>query len=180
MTTASSEVNTLYDDRASNTFDLGALKFWAKGNRILIQEDAFKTGYECTTCDGATKVACEGCSGSGQSPTVRGARCTSCEGSKTMTCPACNGKGGLIIAPEVAQRRPTTGMIVSVGPDCKDSAVGDAVMYSNFAGYVIDLERAGKPIAIRILHETEVLCGMEGHLELRSHRGTTQIAEFGG
>lgn len=164
----------------TNTYKLGDLTFSAKGDRIIIREDEFKTGYECTRCGGATAVSCDACTGTGLSPTTKHARCSTCAGTKKVICPQCEGKGGLLIAPETSQRRPTTGVIVSVGPTCKDSHVGDGVMYSNFAGYVVDLADAGSPVTLRILHETEVLCGMEGQLQLRSFRGKTEIAEFGG
>lgn len=161
-------------------FEVGALKFWALGDRVLIREDEFKTGYECTLCGGATTVSCDSCNGSGLSATTKHARCSQCAGTQKTTCPQCNGKGGLLIAPETSQRRPTTGVVVSAGPSCKVLKVGDPVMYSNFAGYTVDLADAGHPVTLRILHETEILCGMEGQLELRNFKGKTEIAEFGG
>jgi co-chaperonin GroES (HSP10) len=185
---ATSTIETLNSPKPGNTFDLGTLKFWARGDRVLIQEDEFKSGYECTVCGGSGKAPCEACGGSGSSATVAEARCATCEGSGSYTCSQCNGKGGLLIAPDVSQRRPTTGTIVSVGPGIwqhgvfvpNELQVGERVLYSNFAGYVIDLDRAGKKVTLRILHEPEVLCGMSGHLELRSLKGKSDIAEFGG
>jgi co-chaperonin GroES (HSP10) len=160
----------------SNTFDLGTLKFWALGDRVLIEEDKFKSGYECTTCEGTTKVKCEECGGTGRHGVKRCSHCSDGE----ITCPTCGGKGGLLVAPEISQRRPTTGRVVSVGPDCETLKVGDSVLYSNFAGYVIDLNRAGRAVSLRILHEPEILCAMEGQLELRTLKGKSEIAEFGG
>jgi co-chaperonin GroES (HSP10) len=83
-------------------------------------------------------------------------------------CPDCGGKGGLIAIPETSQRRPTTGKVVSGGEKTKYFKFGDNVMFSNFAGHAIDLERAGMPIVLHILHETEILAQVEGHLELRA------------
>jgi co-chaperonin GroES (HSP10) len=143
----------------NGVFELGALKFWALGDRVLIQEDEFKSGYEC-----------EGCGGSGRSLRIAGARCGTCEGTGVI-------KGG-IIAPETSQRRPTTGVVISLGEECKTLKVGQSVLYSNFSGYVIDLARAGKPVVLRILHESEVLCAMEGQLEMRTLRGKSEIATF--
>jgi len=139
-----------------NTFQLDDLTFEAIGDRVLIEEDQFKSGYECPDCGGT-----------GKSAIVPGARCSSCEG-----------KGGLLVVPEVSERRPTTGCVVSAGPNCKWLGVGDNVLYSNFAGYVVDLARAGRNVTIRILHETEVLARMTGHLELRSLKGKSEIATY--
>jgi len=159
-------------------FDLGPLKFWALGDRVLIQEDDFKSGYECETCGGLGKVNCSNCGGLGRVG-AKGFKCAHCEAGK-VPCSDCLGKGGLLVTPETSQRRPTTGVIVSCGEACKVLKPGQSVLYSNFAGYVIDLNRAGRPVTLRILHETEVLCAMEGKLELRTLRGKSEIAEFGG
>lgn len=167
----------------SNTFDMGELKFEALGDRLIIQEDEFKTGYECTGCEGSGHRVCPGCSGKG----TRGVKkCSDCDGKGEIACPNCGGKGGLIIAPEVSQRRPTSGTIVSAGPGKTEMGklipmqlkVGQSVLYSNFAGYVIDLNRAGKNITLRILHESEILCRLEGHLTMTNLRGKTDIATF--
>jgi len=165
--------------QVSNTYDLGNLKFWALGDRVLIEEDKFKSGYECEVCNGSGNAPCGSCGGSGSSATVSGARCPACEGKGCQTCSECNGKGGLLVAPDIAQRRPTTGKVVSVGVECNTLKVGDSVLYSNFAGYVIDLNRAGRPVSLRILHEPEVLCAMDGQLDMRGLRGKSEIAEFG-
>jgi len=166
------------DDSTSLTslgvFELGDLKFRALGDRVIIVEDEFKTGYECTTCGGSGKAKCEDCAGTGYHGVKRCAHCVDGH----VVCGSCNGKGGLIIAPETAQRRPTTGKVVSAGSACEVLRPGQGVMYSNFAGYVVDLARAGKTITLRILHETEVLCEMDGQLELRNFKGKTEIAEL--
>ena len=52
------------------------------------------------------------------------------------------------------------------------------MLFSNFAGFAIDLQRDGQPVCLRILHETEVLTKVRGHLELRaisSQREVTSI-----
>lgn len=178
--TSDSEVNALYD---SNKFSLDTrLKFWALGDRVLIEEDAFKTGYECVNCDGSGKAKCSECSGVGtRHSSVEGIpdkKCSFCEGG-TVTCTECNGKGGLLIAPDITQRRPATGRVVSKGDKVSSNLnVGDSILYSNFAGYVVDLARAGSPISLRILHESEVLCGMSGQLTLTNFKGKNDIAQF--
>ena len=145
-------------NEANGKFDLGALKFWALGDRVLIVEDEFKSGYECP-----------GCGGTGKSTVVRGAKCAECDGTGLI-------KGGLVVTEE-SQRRPTTGKIVSVGEKCTVLRPGDSVLFSNFAGYVVELNRAGRNVSLRILHEPEVLCALEGQLELRTLRGKSEVAE---
>jgi co-chaperonin GroES (HSP10) len=181
-TSAISKEQPMAEQQASLTsvgvFELGDLKFWALGDRVIIVEDEFKTGYECGVCGGSGKAPCGECGGVGTRN--RGAvtvRCPHCANG-AVTCPECNGKGGLLVAPEISQRRPTTGKVASAGPACKTLKVGQAVMYSNYAGYVVDLARAGKNVTVRILHETEVLCGMDGQLELRNFKGKNEITEY--
>lgn len=160
-----------------NILDIGPAKFEALGDRVLILEDEFRSGYECTTCSGHGKIKCPNCDGLGEvSHGGPNMRCHVCEGSKAISCPECGGKGGILVVPEVSQRRPTTGSVVSVGPECKSLSPGQGVMYSNFAGYVVDLARAGEPITLRILHETEVLCKVSGHLDLKTFKSKTEVA----
>jgi co-chaperonin GroES (HSP10) len=159
----------------SNKLELGAIKFEAFGDRILIQEDEFKSGYECDTCSGAGIIECVECAGAGK---IGVKKCSTCEGKGSTICAECGGKGGILVVPEVSQRRPTTGTIVSVGEDVEALKVGQAVMYSSYAGHTVDLDRAGIQMVMRILHEPEVLCLVEGHLELRTIRGKSEIASF--
>lgn len=157
---------------APNTYKLDDLTFEALGDRLVIQEDEFRSGYECSTCGGSGKINCLNCGGAG---TVNMKKCSHCvEG--LVICPECQGKGGLLIVAEESQRRPTSGVIVSAGPKVVDLRLGQSVLYSNFAGYVIDLNRAGRPVTLRILHESEILCRLEGHLTLTNLKGKTEIA----
>jgi co-chaperonin GroES (HSP10) len=141
----------------ADKFEIGPLKFSGFGDRVLIQEDDFVSGYECPDCGG-----------SGKSKLNVAITCKSCGGTGVY-------KGGLII-PDESQRKPTTGTIVSTGPECKFLKVGEAVLYSSYAGHTIDLSRAGQKVVLRILHETEVLCLIEGHLDLKTVRGKSEIA----
>ena len=94
-------------------------------------------------------------------------------------CPQCGGKGALIVAPQDSQRKPTSGVIKSVGPEVSDKPylhstmgsvetvknnpyplkVGDRVLYSQFAGTGIELKQKG---FIRIMHAHEVMCKLYG------------------
>lgn len=131
-------------------FEVGEVGFAASGDRLVIEEDQFKSGYECKDCGGSGRVA------------------STVAGGKPKVCPACDGKGGLLVVAEVSQRRPTTGIVRSAGEACKIYKVGDGVLFSNFAGFAIDLDRMGSKVCLRILHETEVLTKVRGHLELRA------------
>jgi hypothetical protein len=121
----------------TNIVMLGALNIEAYGDRIIVVEDEFRSGYECASCDGSGTVPCFGCNGkgsqtcgnckgSGESSLVPGAKCTQCKGdkvqacyvcngSRSQRCPGCDGKGGLLVVPEASARRPTTGTVVSLG-----------------------------------------------------------------
>lgn len=157
-------------------WSLGSLDFWALGDRVLIEEDEFRSGYECSRCGGKGTIACDNCGGTRERNGKKCAICADTDG--YLTCPQCSGKGGLLIAPDTAQRRPTTGKIVSAGHKVLTLKVGQNVMYSNFAGHVVDLARANSTVTLRILHESEILCGMSGHLTLTNLRGKSEIAQF--
>jgi hypothetical protein len=170
MGTASSEVNVL----TSNRFSVGSIQFAAFGDRVLIQEDEFKSGYDCEACGGKGSITCPDCEGTAK---IGQKKCNQCNHG-VVACFDCGGKGALLIVPEDQQRRPTTGVIVSVGNEAKWLEVGMSVLYSSFAGHTIDLDRAGHKVVLRILHEPEVLSLVYGHLDLRTIRGKSEIAQF--
>jgi co-chaperonin GroES (HSP10) len=87
-----------------------------------------------------------------------------------VKCEACDGKGGLLVVPEVSQRRPSTGRIVSCGDKVKYFSTGQDVLYSNFAGHAMDIPLESGTVVLRILHESEILASVRGHLELRAVR----------
>src|SRR5262245_14665636 len=87
----------------------GPVEFAAYGDRLLIIEDPFKSGYECKRCGGkdirgeTSVVTCTECGGAGEySPGGKFAKrkCSACEGRGVVACPDCGGKGGLIIVPD--------------------------------------------------------------------------------
>lgn len=183
-------MSNLVTDRERVYWEADGAKFCAFGDRVLIQEDQFKSGYECGACEGHGKVKCSNCDGHGYNVSHKPAwgdtpatqvtkRCTQCEGQKSVTCPECGGKGGLLIVPDQSQRRPSSGVVVSTGPGCKELAVGDKVLYSNYAGHAVDTSRSSLPVVLRVLHETEVLAGVDGHLEMRYVRRQTEAMGTG-
>ena len=73
----------------------------------------------------------------------------------------------MLIVPEKSQRRPTTGSIVSIGEKVSVYKKGEKVVYGNFSGHVMDLDASGEKVILRILHDTEILCRVEGNLSYR-------------
>lgn len=47
---------------------------------------------------------------------------------------------GRIAIPETAKRKPTKGVVVAVADNIKDIEVGDKVLFSQFAGYLLKFE----------------------------------------
>jgi co-chaperonin GroES (HSP10) len=165
-----------------NTLVIGNLRLRAGGDRVLVLEDEFRSGYECLRCLGKQIVECDQCCGTGQSSINNTLRCSKCEGKKRIQCPDCAGKGvahGGIIIPEASIRRPTTGKIKSVGPKVTEYEVGESVIYADFVGHVYDLgtgafDIGGKEVmaVIRVLRESEIQSHIEGHMELRRIRAS--------
>jgi co-chaperonin GroES (HSP10) len=141
-------------------------------NNVIVIEDKFKTGYECKTCDGAGHLGerCPSCEGTGF---LGESACYNCgntnEYSKRIytgfvACKDCKGKGtssGLVV-PNNAERRPTTGSIVSVGPEValnKDTGepifkLGDHVLFTQYSGHGITYKQNK---TVRVLNEKEII-----------------------
>jgi len=158
-------------DPQSNVVQLGAMTLEAHADRLIILQDDFRSGYECARCKTTGEIPCENCGGSGRSVVMKNGRCSRCEGNAKQLCPDCNGKGATIIVPENAERRPTTGTIVSVGERAKFQR-GDSVIYPSFAGHAFDLSATdihGNEVVavIVILRDEDVLAKVSGHLEFR-------------
>lgn len=160
----------------TNVLRLGTMTMEAHEDRIIVIQDPFVSGYECTVCGGkniyneVSYVHCEDCTGSGYGPS--GKKCSTCSGSGRLPCPACNGRGGVLVVPDASERRPTTGTIASVGERAQFFVRGQGVIYPSFAGHAFDLtavDAQGNPeaITIVILRESEVLAKISGHLEMR-------------
>jgi co-chaperonin GroES (HSP10) len=160
------KVNKFYDPTL-NTYTVleGQLALRAMGDRIIVLEDKFRTGYECKECEGlgyAENVLCATCKGERIEKAVRedleDRACTQCTQSGYPTgrqrCSACNGKGALVIVPQTSERRTTSGKVYSVGPDCSLFKLGDHVLYGSYAGTAVTLKNR---YTIRILHEDEII-----------------------
>jgi len=61
---------------------------------------------------------------------------------------------GRIVIPDTAKHKPTKGLVVAVADDITDIKVGDKVLYSQFAGYLLKFEDT--PLA-RCISYSEVL-----------------------
>lgn len=74
---------------------------------------------------------------------------------------------GRVVIPDSAKRRPTVGVVKSVGSNITNIAVGDRVVYAQFSGTLIQFR--GQP-TYRVLVEDEILLKVTGDLYLE---GTT-------
>jgi co-chaperonin GroES (HSP10) len=161
----------------NNVLQLGPMTMEACSDRMIVIEDPFVSGYECGTCAGSGVVRCANCDGTGKSVIVKDGKCSHCQGAKTLACPTCGGKGGTLVLPEASERRPTTGQIISTGPEITKFVRGQSVLYQSFSGHVLDLEATsvdGRPVvaAIRILQESDILAKITGHMDLRRTRSS--------
>jgi co-chaperonin GroES (HSP10) len=168
-------------------FSIGATGFEALGERVLVLVDPFRSGYECERCNGDQKISCTDCD-NGKSRLNPNMQCKTCSGSRAMVCPACGGKGGELIIPDVAENRPQTGTIVSVGDQVGRGVQrlfgavpvqtfeerknplkkGDRVLFGTYAGFDVKLDTSdGRGIELRILNESEVLTRVHGEMKLR-------------
>lgn len=135
------------EDNIIGLMELG-IGLEAIGDNILVLIDSYRSGYECTACKGTGKLreikrcVCDpdipddklaAYQGDGVLRGTRnkfGAVCENCEGDfvskrsdKMIECPTCKGKGASLIIPDTAQSLPTTGVILSVGPDVTRSGI---------------------------------------------------------
>jgi co-chaperonin GroES (HSP10) len=138
----------------------------AIGDRILVLEDEFKSGYECKACGGTghTDVKCQFCNGTtlfkGQED---GGPCPDCQigtsdGRKSLgyeLCSVCNGKTGTIIVPDSSKRRPLTGVIISAGRLVTEFRIGQRVLYTNYTGTDFDVKGG---IKLRVMRQHDVMC----------------------
>ena len=168
----------------TNVLKLGSLELEAHADRLIVVRDEFRSGYECVTCTGKGMVVCGNCGGTGKSIVAGNARCSRCKGERQVVCPECHGKqvmeGGLVV-PESKQNEPTTGTVVSVGPEVTKFKRGDAVLFASFTGHEMelnayDLEGREVQVNIVIMRESEPLARVRGHLELRRVKRSVAVS----
>lgn len=141
------------------------------GDRILVRRDTLELEDACKFCHGLgylEKWECTVCRGEqvviAQNGEVRA--CQACVvlgydreqrySSGHVPCASCKGSGwraGVII-PEVAETKPITGIVVSLGPDCKLLKLGDRIIHSRFAGHELTVSKTESFVMMR---EPEVL-----------------------
>ena len=153
-------------------------KFEAKGDKILVSVDIFKSGYECKTCKGVGKVkvhcACEDSERPGfkyavpESPAQYSTKCAWCEGNfeskrTEIPCGECGGKGGLLVIPDAGKLLPTTGVIVSMGSKV-DPELGlkmhDRVLFGAYVGQMIPTKAPG--VVFKAIRDIEIICVITG------------------
>jgi len=181
----------------------------ATQDRVIILEDEYKSGRDCTKClgKGHTYEACSECGGRG---TYRGqpesrdpGPCTSCsvgEGPLKRTlkykpCDVCNGTGtSSIVIPDDAKTRPTTGIVKAIGPLCgynriggewvklPDEAclkIGDRVLYHAHCGNIFEMGSKNE-IKIRYVKESEILGRLHGVVKKSPAQGEfNELTEVG-
>lgn len=139
----------------------GQIGLEAIEDKILILIDKFKSGFECKSCNATGKfLACEcqqktgklGLKENGKSCGFRDECSRQVVGAD---CRNCRGTGSTLIMPENARAIPTSGVIVSIGPNCKTRKVGERVLFGAHTGYYIPFKGNAK---IRCMREDEPLC----------------------
>jgi co-chaperonin GroES (HSP10) len=176
------DIATNFDE---NVIWVGAAGFEAHADRLIILQDDYRSGFECKTCLDEGKrtlngkevstITCNECGGVGRRPKAGNpdmkVKCSECNGEGWIVCPDCGGKGGAIVIPEKDKGRPTTGTIVSIGPEVQYPwKRGDKCIYPSFAGHAYDLEgldqkRKVVKVTLVILRDSEILSRMVGALE---------------
>lgn len=135
----------------------GKIALQATEDKIIILLDKFKSGFECSFCGGDGRGRrCVDCINGVNS---RGFKCKICDGEPDRwigkTCPQCKGKGSTIIIPDSAKALPTSGTIVSVGPECKKRKVGERVVFGVHTGFFLPFKGN---VRLRLMREYEPLC----------------------
>jgi hypothetical protein len=74
-------------------------------------------------------------------------------------CFICKGLGKSLAIPEDTMRRPTSGIVKSLGPLCKFLQAGDRVVYSNMMGHAINYRHN---VVFRTMREDEIMMRLHG------------------
>jgi co-chaperonin GroES (HSP10) len=142
------------------------------GDRILVRKDVLELEDACKQCHGRgydEDTPCLNCAGSQKVKIdIEGNQiaCPHCIvlgydreqkwSCGRKPCESCRGSGwraGIII-PEVAESKPITGVVVSVGPECRLLKLGDRVIHSKFAGHELTVSKVDSYV---MMGEKEVL-----------------------
>jgi co-chaperonin GroES (HSP10) len=137
------------------------------GDRVLVRKDVLELEDACKACHGKgydEHAQCSLCGG-----TLKCSDGTPCGACVVLgydreqkwscgreKCRSCHGSGwraGVVI-PEVAESKPITGVVVSVGPECRLLKLGDRVIHSRFAGHELTVSKVDSYVMMR---ESEVL-----------------------
>lgn len=178
----------------------------AVGDNVLVLIDSYKSGYECGQCGGSGKlrrifrcicdpeVPDEKLSEVRGEGVLRGTRnkfgavCETCGGDyqskridELVECPKCGGKGGLLIIPDSAQSLPTTGIILSVGPDVTRGGIkiNRRIVATPHSGILLPMKGN---IPIKVYRQHEPLCvlyTMDKHGNaIRNEPGRLETPQF--
>lgn len=142
------------------------------GDNLIVLEDKYKDPNFCDQCQDTKKIktTCDKCGGRGKNRFEFD--CPDCEGKGYifLVCNACRNK---IVIPEQARARPTSGIIVAVGPKVKyrfhlfgwhfwkrknGYEIDDRVAYSGYTGHLIPFKGNTR---LRIMREHEPFCLVE-------------------
>jgi hypothetical protein len=138
----------------------GQLGLKAIGNKILILVDKFKSGYECKDCNETGKFISCACTKRGEfGVKENGKLCPNRDKCATQIvgefCKTCAGTGSTLKIPDTAKAIPTSGVIVSAGPDCSIRSLGERVLFGAHTGYYLPFKGNAK---IKVMREDEPLC----------------------
>ena len=130
------------------------ISLMAVEDKIIVMFDDYKSGYECKTCNGKGEVlGCGPCGNTGKDRFMQ--ECKVCKGKGVEhknICPDCKGKGGILVIPETAKSLPTTGVVMSMGPDT------DAMKYTRMirqALQIIEGYKKFKPEEVALEEEIQ-------------------------
>lgn len=150
----------------------------AIGDNILVLIDSYRSGYECTVCKGTGKLhrtsrcICDPDVPDSELNNSRGSRnrfgaeCETCHGSylemridDVVTCHKCEGKGATLVIPQSAQSLPTTGIILSKGPEVTRAGIelNKRIIATPHAGVFLPMRGN---IPVKVYRQHEPLCVM--------------------
>jgi co-chaperonin GroES (HSP10) len=140
------------------------------GDRVDVLKDILESSYSCKSCRGRGHLEsdCGNCRGTKyeRAKDDSAVPCRACvvlgfgmelrHSSGKRVCDSCGGSGWKngIVVPDAAQKEAVTGIVVSVGPDCKLLKLGDRVLHSRYAGHELKI---GENNTIVTMRESEVL-----------------------